>query len=46
LKERYLHIAIAVGSLFESNEFYITVAVGGHFEIKVLTHYNRCLGPF
>jgi len=27
LKASYLHITIAVGSLFESKEFYITVAV-------------------
>ena len=31
---------IAVGGLFESKDFYIIVTVGGHFEIKVFTHYN------
>ena len=46
LKTWYLHITIAIGSLFESKEFYITVAVGGRFESKLLTHYNCCLGPF
>jgi len=44
LKATYLHIAVAVGGLFESNEFYITVAVGYLFESKVLTHYNCCWG--
>ena len=34
LKARYLHIVIAVGSLLESKEFYITVAVWGPFESK------------
>ena len=34
LKARYLHITIAIGSLFESKEFYITVAVGSLFESK------------
>jgi len=37
LKASYLHITIAVGSLFESKEFYITVAVGGPLESIVLT---------
>jgi len=45
LKAKYLHITIAVGSIFESKEFYNTVAVGGPFESKVLTHYNCCLEP-
>jgi len=45
LKASYLHITIAVGSLFESKEFYITVAVGGPFESIVLTHYNCCWQP-
>jgi len=45
LKARYLHIAIAVGSLIESKEFYIAVAVGGPFEGIVFTHCICCLGP-
>jgi len=40
-----LHITIAVGDLFESNFFYITIAVGGSCESKVLTHYDCCWGP-
>jgi len=40
LKATYYHITFAVGSLLESKEFYITVAVWGPFESKVLTHYN------
>jgi len=40
LKAWHLHIKIAVGSLFESKEFYITVTVGGLFEIKVLKDYH------
>ena len=39
-----LHIEIAVGGLFESKEFYITVTIRGSFEIRVLTHYNCCWG--
>jgi len=45
LKVWYLHIKIAVGGLFESKAFYITVTVGGPFEIKVLTHSNCGWGP-
>jgi len=44
LEARYLNIAIAVGDIFESKEFCITVAVGSPFERKMLTHYNWCLG--
>jgi len=39
-----LHIEIAVGGLFESKEFYITVTIRGSFEIRVLTHYSCCWG--
>jgi len=42
LKVSYLHITIAIGSLFESMEFNIIVAVGGLFESIVRTHYNCC----
>jgi len=45
LKATYLHIIITVGSLFESKEFYITVAVGGPIESKVLAHYLCCWWP-
>jgi len=45
LKARYYHITIAVGSLLESKEFYITVVVSGPFESIVLKNYNYCLGP-
>jgi len=41
----YLHIKIAVWGLFEITEFYITITVGGPFEIKVLTQYNCWWGP-
>jgi len=35
-----LYIKVALRGLFESNEFYITVAVCGPFERKVLPHYS------
>ena len=44
MKARYLQVTIAVGSLIESKEFYITLAVGGPYESKVLTYYNCCWG--
>jgi len=43
LKARYLHITIAIGSLFESKEFYITLVVRARY--KVLTHYNGFWRP-
>ena len=45
LKARYLHIVIAVGSLLEIKESYITVAVWGPFESIVLANYNSCWQP-
>jgi len=45
LKAGYYHITVAVGSLLERTEVYITAAVGGPFESIVLTHYDCCLGP-
>jgi len=44
-KAWYLHIKIAVGDLFESKEFYITVTVGGPFEIKVHIYNNYSWEP-
>jgi len=45
LKAGYYHITIAVGSLLERTEVYITVAVWGPFESIVLIYYDCCLGP-
>jgi len=46
LKASYLHIAIAVGSLFEIKEFYITVAVGGPLKARYLDIAIAVGGPF
>jgi len=45
LKGSYLSITTAVGSLWESKEFCIAVAVGGTFESTALTDYDCCFGP-
>ena len=44
MKVRYLHITITVGDLFESKEFYITVAVGGPVKARYL-HNTIAGGP-
>ena len=48
MKPTYLLITIAVGSLFESMEFYITIAVGGPpLKARCLLHITVAVGgPF
>ena len=46
MKASYLHITIAVGSLFERKEFYITVAVEGPLKARYLHNTVAVRGPF
>jgi len=42
----YLLIGDGGGVLLKGRYLHITVAVGGHFESNVLTHYNTVAGLF
>ena len=45
MKVTYLHIAIALGGLFESKEFYVAVAVGGLLKARDFTFHLLLLAP-